>query len=141
MVTFLKEKDMDSRERLPSSEERDPEVCDAMVHLLARIGDKWSLMVVSTLGAGALRFNELRRRTGDISQKVLSSTLKVLERDGIISRTVTLTAPPQVEYELTDLGHELLVPVWALTEWTRKNAPRIVAARTAYDTRTNSLAG
>jgi DNA-binding HxlR family transcriptional regulator len=92
-------------------------------------------LIVSTLGDGSLRFNELRRQIGDISQKMLSSTLKVLERDGMITRTVAATVPPQVEYELTDLGRELLVPVLALAQWTKQNTPRIVAARAVYDAR------
>jgi DNA-binding HxlR family transcriptional regulator len=103
--------------------------------MLARIGDKWSLLVVFTLGDGRLRFNELRRSIGDISQKMLSSTLKVLERDGMITRTVVPTVPPQVRYELTHLGRELLVPVSALALWTKQNTPRILAARAAYDSR------
>ena len=70
-----------------------------------------AVVTMSTLGEGDLRFNELRRRIGDISQKMLSSTLKVLERDGLVQRTVLPTVPPQVEYALTDLGRELLEPV------------------------------
>jgi DNA-binding HxlR family transcriptional regulator len=112
----------------------DGETCDTISDMLARIGDKWSLLVVSTLGDGRLRFNELRRSIGDISQKMLSSTLKVLERDGMITRTVVPTVPPQVQYELTQLGRELLVPVLALAQWTKQNTPRILAARVAYDT-------
>ncbi|MGE3620921.1 MAG: winged helix-turn-helix transcriptional regulator [Acidimicrobiia bacterium] len=102
--------------------------------MLARIGDKWSILVVGTLGEGPVRFNELRRRIGDISQKMLSSTLKALERDGLVARTVTPSVPPQVDYELTDLGRELLVPVSALAAWTSENTPRIMAARERYDT-------
>jgi DNA-binding HxlR family transcriptional regulator len=113
----------------------DGQTCDTISGMLARIGDKWSLLVVSTLGDGPFRFNDLRRSIGDISQKMLSSTLKALERDGMITRTVVPTVPPQVQYELTDLGRELLVPVLALALWTEQNTPRILAARVAYDTR------
>jgi DNA-binding HxlR family transcriptional regulator len=120
--------------------EGDPEICGAISDMLARIGDKWSLLIVSTLGEGPLRFNELRRRVTDISQKMLSSTLKVLERDGLVGRTVILSVPPQVEYALTDLGHELLRPVSALAEWTAANTPRIMAARAEYDARAQALA-
>lgn len=120
--------------------EGDPAVCGAISDLLARIGDKWSLLIVSTLGEGPLRFNELRRDVADISQKMLSSTLKVLERDGLVSRAVIPSVPPQVEYSLTDLGCELLSPVSALAQWTAANTPRILAARAAYDSRTGSLA-
>jgi DNA-binding HxlR family transcriptional regulator len=122
-----------TRQRPPRAGRHDRETCDTTSAMLARIGDKWSLLVVSTLGDGALRFNELRRRIGDISQKMLSSTLKALERDGLVSRKVLPTVPPQVEYQLTDLGRELLVPVLALAEWTSQNTPRIVAARVAYE--------
>jgi len=103
--------------------------------MLARIGDKWSLLIVTTLGEGPLRFNELRRQITDISQKMLSSTLKVLERDVLVQRTVQPTVPPQVEYALTDLGRELLHPVSALAAWTAANTPRIMAARAGYDAR------
>ena len=112
-----------------------PPVAGAVSDMLARIGDKWSLLIVSTLGTGPLRFNELRRHIADISQKMLSSTLKVLERDGLVARTVIASVPPQVEYALTDLGRELLGPVSALAEWTAVNTPRIVAARAKYDSR------
>ncbi len=113
----------------------DPDAVDAVSDMLARVGDKWSLLIVSSLGERPMRFNELRRHVTDISQKMLSSTLKVLERDGFVSRTVIATVPPQVEYALTDLGSELLPPVVALAEWTAENAPRIAAARAAYDSR------
>ena len=116
------------------------EVCGAISDMLARIGDKWSLLIVTTLGEGPLRFNELRRRISDISQKMLSSTLKVLERDGLVSRTVLPSVPPQVEYALTDLGRELLQPVGALARWTAANTPRILSARADYDSRAEALA-
>jgi DNA-binding HxlR family transcriptional regulator len=121
-------------------EGEDPEVCGAISDMLARIGDKWSLLIVSTLGEGTLRFNELRRHIADISQKMLSSTLKVLERDGLVRRTVLPSVPPQVEYALTDLGRELLSPVSALAQWTAANTPRIMAARAEYDSRAGTLA-
>ncbi|HEV3211982.1 MAG TPA: helix-turn-helix domain-containing protein [Acidimicrobiales bacterium] len=108
--------------------------------MLARIGDKWSILIVATLGARPMRFNELRRNIEDISQKMLSSTLKVLERDGLVTRTVFAKVPPQVEYALSDLGHELLQPVSALAEWTAANTPRITAARVTYDSRAENLA-
>jgi DNA-binding HxlR family transcriptional regulator len=125
--------------RTCSRADGDPEVCATISDMLARIGDKWSLLIVETLGEGALRFNELRRQIADISQKMLSSTLKVLERDGLVARTVLPSVPPQVEYALTGLGRELLVPVSALAQWTAANTPRILAARSDYDFRTGSL--
>jgi DNA-binding HxlR family transcriptional regulator len=119
----------------------DGEACSAIADMLARVGDKWSLLIVRTLGgAGPLRFNELRRQIDGISQKMLSSTLKVLERDGLVSRSVIATVPPQVEYALTDLGSELLGPVRELAEWTAANTPRIVAARADYDARAGAAA-
>ena len=131
---------MGTRQQTPRRlEHADRETCDTISDMLARIGDKWTLLVVSTLGDGSLRFNELRRRIGDISQKMLSSTVKALERDGMVSRTVLSSVPPQVEYELTDLGRELLVPVLALAEWTQQHTPRILVARAAYDARVEDL--
>lgn len=119
-----------------------PEVNATISQMLARIGDKWSLLIVSTLGcvpeAGALRFNELRREIDGISQKMLSSTLKVLERDGLVIRTVTPSVPPQVDYQLSDLGRELMPQVIALAEWTADNTARILAARADYDSRTEA---
>ena len=120
--------------------QHDPEVRGAISDMLARIGDKWSLLIVSTLGEGPLRFNELRRNIGDISQKMLASTLKVLERDGLVERTVTPTVPPQVTYSLTDLGRDLQPPVIALAEWTAANTGRIMAARADYDARAEARA-
>ena len=126
--------------RTCASREGGEEVCGAISGMLARIGDKWSLLIVTTLGDGSMRFNELRRHVADISQKMLSSTLKVLERDGLVQRTVLPTVPPQVEYALTDLGRELLVPVSALAGWTAQNTQRILTARAEYDSRTEAIA-
>lgn len=115
------------------------EVCGAIADMLAHVGDKWSMLIVATLGAGPVRFNELRRQVGGISQKMLSSTLKVLERDGLVSRSVIATVPPQVQYALTELGLELLGPVSALADWTSANTPRIMAARAKFDSRTDAV--
>jgi DNA-binding HxlR family transcriptional regulator len=108
------------------------EACERISELLSRVGDKWTVLVVRVLGEGPMRFNALRRAIGDISQKMLASTLRTLERDGLVTRTVTPTTPPQVEYALTDLGRGLLVPVCHLARWTTENAGRIEAARRAY---------
>ncbi len=107
--------------------------CRMISDMLARVGDKWTVLIVSYLGDGALRFSELKRVVGGISQKMLTSTLRNLERDGFVKRTVEPTRPPSVTYELTPLGHELLVPVTALSEWTRANIERIEAARAKFD--------
>lgn len=106
--------------------------CNHISRVLARISDKWSLLVVRVLGHGPLRFNALRREVGEISQKVLASTLRELEENGFVSRTVTHTTPPQVEYALTDLGREFLEPVRGLAEWVLVNSTRMEEARVAY---------
>ncbi|MBO9545971.1 helix-turn-helix domain-containing protein [Caulobacter sp.] len=110
----------------------DPSHCEHISRLLARISDKWTLLVVRTLGPGPRRFNALRREVGEISQKVLASTLRDLEENGFVSRTVTPTTPPQVEYALTDLGREFLTPVKAMAEWAVVNSARMDAARARY---------
>ncbi|WP_167434350.1 winged helix-turn-helix transcriptional regulator [Mesorhizobium helmanticense] len=109
------------------------EDCRAISEILQRVGDKWTVLVVGKLGDGPLRFNELRAAVGGISQKMLTTTLRGLERDGFVTRTVFPTIPPRVDYELTDLGRELLVPVAALGEWARKNTARVKAARAKFD--------
>jgi DNA-binding HxlR family transcriptional regulator len=101
--------------------------------VLARIGDKWSVLIVSRLGAGAKRFNELKREIGGISQRMLTLTLRNLERDGLITRTVFPTVPPRVDYQLTPLGRSLLVPVSALGDWALKNRVKIADSRAKFD--------
>ena len=103
--------------------------------MLARISDKWTILVVRTLGRGPARFNTLRREIGEISQKMLSSTLRDLEENGFVTRTVTPVTPPQVEYALTDLGRDFLNPVYVLADWVIANSARISDARTAYAAR------
>src|SRR5689334_24792306 len=90
------------------------------------------MLVVRVLGRGPLRFNALRREVGEISQKMLAATLRDLEANGFVSRTVTPVTPPQVEYALTDLGREFLCPVQVLADWVVANSPRIDCARAAY---------
>ena len=103
--------------------------------MLSRIGDKWTIETVTALGQGPKRFNELRREMGEISQKMLSTTLRRLERDGFVSRRVAATTPPQVTYSLTDLGKELSTPICAIVSWTIANAEHIEQARIRYDSR------
>src|ERR1700757_2860257 len=110
-----------------------PSDCRAVSDVLARIGDKWSVLVVSRLGNGPLRFNELRRAIGGISQRMLTLTLRGLERDGLIPRTVYPTIPPRVDYALTALGRDLLNPVSALGTWAIRNQPKIIRARERFD--------
>ncbi|MGH1329911.1 MAG: winged helix-turn-helix transcriptional regulator [Paracoccaceae bacterium] len=135
----------------------EPDKCAQVSDMLSKIGDKWTVLVVSTLGAQALcipaqgetrpndaqtckeveirpmRFSEIQREIGNISQKMLTSTLRTLERDGFVIRTVTPSRPPRVDYELTDLGRDLLIPVQQLGQWAVNNAARIAAARAAFD--------
>jgi DNA-binding HxlR family transcriptional regulator len=110
-----------------------PEDCRAASEVLARVGDKWTVLVVSTLGDGTMRFNELRRALGSISQRMLTLTLRALERDGLVTRTVFATVPPRVDYQLTRLGRSLLEPVNALALWARKNRAGIQDARRRFD--------
>lgn len=110
-----------------------PDACPAVREVLNRVGDKWSVLVVSLLGEGPKRFGELRRATEGISQRMLTLTLRGLERDGLVTRTVEATIPPKVEYELTELGRTLLKPVHALAQWALDNRMRIHEAQGRYD--------
>jgi DNA-binding HxlR family transcriptional regulator len=101
--------------------------------VLARVGDKWSVLVVMSLGQGPKRFNELRRMIDGVSQRMLTLTLRGLERDGLVTRTVFPTIPPRVDYELTDLGRSLQAPVTALGGWAQAHQHEIEAARIAFD--------
>jgi DNA-binding HxlR family transcriptional regulator len=107
--------------------------CSPVTEALARIGDKWTIQIVMELESGPKRFSELRRAVGGISQKMLTLTLRGLERDGLVTRTVYPTKPPSVEYALTDLGAEMVVPVRALGVWVIQNLPRIAIARRRFD--------
>ena len=108
-------------------------VCRTISTLLSRIGDKWTVLVVSTLGKGPRRFNELRREIPSVSQRMLTLTLRNLERDGLVNRTVTPSIPPRVDYDLTDLGFSLLKPVNALEQWALTNVEEIHAAQARFD--------
>jgi DNA-binding HxlR family transcriptional regulator len=110
-----------------------PEDCRAVSEVLARVGDKWTVLVVSELGHGPRRFNEIRRALGSISQRMLTLTLRGLERDGLVTRTVFPTVPPRVDYELTKLGRSLLEPVSGIGLWARQNRERIQEARRRFD--------
>lgn len=110
-----------------------PADCRAVGAVLARIGDKWSVLVVTRLGPGPMRFNQLRRSIGGISQRMLTLTLRGLERDGLVKRTVFATVPPRVEYALTPLGCDLLEPVSALGAWALRNEGKISRARERFD--------
>lgn len=107
--------------------------CKAVSAILARVGDKWSVLIIMRLGEGSRRFNEIKRMIGGISQRMLTLTLRNLERDGLVKRTVTPSIPPRVDYELTELGRDLLQPVAALGEWAIRHQPCIEAARAHFD--------
>ena len=109
--------------------------CRAVASILARVGDKWSVFVIMLLGDGPRRFNEIKRMVGGISQRMLTLTLRGLERDGLVTRTVFPTIPPRVDYELTDLGRGLWKPVEALGKWAHDHQTEIEDARTRFDLR------
>jgi len=102
--------------------------------VLDKISDKWSMLLVMTLASGPKRFNQLRRDIPDISQKMLTQTLRELQRDGMVSRKVYDTKPPAVEYSLTPLGHSIIVPFGHLIRWANDNHPHIDLARAVFDT-------
>lgn len=109
------------------------ETCNAMGDILNRIGDKWSVMIVGYLKRKTMRFNELRQAIGGISQRMLTLTLRNLERDGLVTRTVFPEIPPRVEYELTDLGRTLQGPLDALWLWAEEHQGEVQRARMDYD--------
>ena len=110
-----------------------PSECSRIAPVLSRIGDKWTILVVMLLGEGPMRFNELRRRVGGISQRMLTLTVRGLERDGFVTRTVFPTIPPRVDYELTPLGHSLLTPIRELGSWAMQNIDLIEDAQRRFD--------
>jgi DNA-binding HxlR family transcriptional regulator len=109
------------------------ESCKSVSEVLSRIGDKWSVLVVMQLSDGPKRFSEIRRAIPDVSQRMLTLTLRGLQRDGLVSRKVTPTIPPRVDYDLTALGRSLQEPVMALGKWAFDNMPEIQASRSAFD--------
>ncbi|WP_067180592.1 winged helix-turn-helix transcriptional regulator [Microtetraspora niveoalba] len=118
--------------------ERTEAACRAR-EILDRIGDKWSLHVISQIGAETRRFSEIRRGIDGISHRMLAVTLRELERDGIVSRTAYAVMPPRVDYALTPMGHTLLDVVGGLVTWAEHNIDEIDAARAAYDTRAEDI--
>jgi len=109
------------------------ETCNAMGDILNRIGDKWSVMIVGYLSRRTMRFNELRNAIGGISQRMLTLTLRNLERDGLVTRTVYPEIPPRVEYQLTELGRTLKEPLDALWNWAAAHQHDVSIARRDYD--------
>jgi DNA-binding HxlR family transcriptional regulator len=118
---------------------RETAACLKVTQVLSRIGDKWTVLVIIMLQERAYRFNELRRGIDGISQRMLTLTLRNMERDGLVTRTVTPSIPPRVDYELTDVGASLAGPVKILGEWAFDNLKRIAAAQASYDARADGL--
>ena len=112
----------------PASED-----CRALSSILARVGDKWTVLIVVLLGDGPKRFNEIRRMVGGISQRMLTFTLRGLERDGLLTRTVYPTTPQRVDYELTQLGSTLWQAVEPLSSWARAHVSEILTSRLRFD--------
>ena len=113
--------------------DRDHADCRGVASILSRVGDKWSVLVIMMLSDGPKRFNELKRTINGVSQRMLTLTLRGLERDGLVTRTIFPTIPPRVDYELTDLGRDLRIPVKGLALWARENIGKINDARARFD--------
>jgi DNA-binding HxlR family transcriptional regulator len=117
----------------PASED-----CRALSSILARVGDKWTVLIVVLLGDGPKRFNEIKRMVGGISQRMLTFTLRGLERDGLVTRTVFPTTPPRVDYKLTKLGSTLWDAVEPLSSWAREHVRQILKSRAQFDAKDSS---
>jgi DNA-binding HxlR family transcriptional regulator len=120
-------------EKASESQEHEQEECRAVGQALDRIGDKWTVMVVGTLSKEPMRFNAIMRAIGGVSHRMLTLTLRGLERDGMVKRTAYPTIPPKVEYELTEMGRSLIKPLKALATWAQRNRPAMEAARARFD--------
>ena len=116
------------------------EDCYKVSRILARIGEKWSMLVVMLLRDGPRRFNDIKRNTTGISQQMLTRTLRGLERDGMVTRTIFPTSPPQVEYNLTALGRSMSEPVLTFGRWVQEHLSKIDAARERFDQRAQAAA-
>lgn len=121
-----------------ASDRPSPAACLKVSKLLSRIGDKWSVLVIMLLRQRSRRFNEMKREIDGISQRMLTLTLRNLERDGLVKRTVTPSIPPRVDYELTALGHSLAEPVQALGNWAFAHLEQIGEAHVRWETRDDS---
>lgn len=117
------------------TERRDARSCLKVTQVLGRIGDKWTVLIIIMLRERGYRFNELKRGIDGISQRMLTLTLRNMERDGLVTRTVTPSIPPRVDYGLTDVGQSLAGPVKILGDWAFEHLGRIAAAQAAFDAR------
>jgi DNA-binding HxlR family transcriptional regulator len=106
--------------------------CKGFAEVLSRVGDKWTIMVIGALSDGSMRYSVIRRRIGSISQRMLTLTLRGLERDGLLTRTVYPTIPPRVDYELTELGYSLVASLKSLHDWATRHNPAIASARRRF---------
>lgn len=118
-----------------SATRREPATCLKVTQVLTRIGDKWAVLIIVMLRDRGYRFNELKRGIDGISQRMLTLTLRNMERDGLVTRTVTPSIPPRVDYELTEIGRSLAGPVKILGDWAFENLRGIAASQAAYDAR------
>ncbi|MCU1426511.1 MAG: Transcriptional regulator, HxlR family protein [Actinomycetia bacterium] len=118
---------------VPQSGEEDHSACVVVRELLDRVGDKWSVLVIALLGKGSQRFSELKRSIDGISQRMLTLTLRQLERDGLVLRTVYATVPPRVDYALTEMGASVLEPLRTLIDWAEEHGTDVAGARRRYD--------
>ena len=126
----------------PDSDQADHTECIVVREILDRVGDKWSVFVIALLGERGHRFNELRRKIDGISQRMLTLTLRQLERDGLVSRTVHATVPPRVDYALTPLGESVLEPLEGLMRWAAQHGTDIAEARQRFEAaQTEAAAG
>ena len=115
-----------------TAQEPDHARCRALGAVLDRIADKWTIMAVGALSNGPMRFNAMVRLIGGVSQRMLTLTLRNLEKDGLVTRTMYPTIPPRVDYELTPLGRTLIGPLRVLSEWAQTHLPEMEDARRAY---------
>lgn len=115
----------------------DPNICPVR-HVMAQVGDKWSILVLTGLRQDRMRFSELKRAIPDISQRMLTKTLRSLERDGLVLRTVTPTVPPRVDYELTELGQSLVNMLAPVAKWSLDNLEAVARARYEFDLKAQS---
>ncbi|MBB6367456.1 DNA-binding HxlR family transcriptional regulator [Xanthomonas sacchari] len=118
----------------PSHIDGAPNCTNFTRELLSRVGDKWSILIVAHLASEPMRFNTLKRTIGQVSQRMLTLTLKSLEKDGLVSRTMYPTIPPRVEYALTPLGQTLMQPVMSLIHWSHAHQDEVEASRRAHET-------
>lgn len=124
-----------SMTEIEPSQEHDPEHCRALGKILDHVGDKWTVMVVGVLSKGPTRFNAIMREIGGVSHRMLTLTLRNLERDGLVTRKAYATIPPKVEYELTNVGRSLIAPLGVLGTWVVEHRLHIEAAREKFDRR------